>query len=200
MKRIKFIVVLMAVPMLYAQLPIPSWAQWLSDDEKSWQVLTTRAGCDYEEINTGSLDYVKQGMVNSYLRKGMEFTEDDLNRAIERYWKTDTKDYPLQHIQDGYKMIKIIDASVASDESQDWGKEVVWEWQYTLKNVSVSDLMVNIKYFLINEEGGYVTYGTDDVYAPIESGSTKTFRATSHFPVEALQEVESRIWKISYDY
>ena len=199
MTRIKIVCFLALVSALGAQLPIPSWAQWLSDDEKSWQVFTTIAGCEYEEIDIGSLDYVKQGLIESYLRGGVEFTEEDLDGAQERYWKTATKDYPLQHIQDGYKMIKIIDASAASDEARDWGKVVVWEWYFTVKNTSPSKLRVSVEYNL-TEENIIFTKATDGMYFYLESGETGTYYSTDYFPIDYLEEIENRTWSISYDY
>ena len=188
-------VLLVLVSGLNAQLPIPSWVQWLSDDEKSLKTFTTIAGCEYEEIDIRNLNYVKEDLVRSFLKQGIEFTENDLSNALEYYWINSTKHYPLKHIQDGYKMIKIIDASAASDDYAKWGKVVVWEWQYTLKNVSENDLTFYIDYTLTDEN--FTPKASDGKLFYLESGGTGTYSSTSYLPIDRLADVESRKWKIS---
>ena len=197
MNRIIILSLLALFSALSAQLPIPSWAQWLSDDEKSWQIFTTKGGCDYKELNPPFLPTFRKQVVDKYLKEGWEITEEKIDSAIERWWVEETKDYPLQHIQDGYRMLRIVDASEFSEFHS--GKVVVWEYSFTLKNVSSRKLKVSVKYKLTAEDGWSV-YTTDDMWFYIEGGETGTYNSTAYFPIDDLEEIESRSWEISYDY
>jgi hypothetical protein len=197
MNRIKIVCLLALVSTLSAQLPIPSWAQWLSDDEKSWQVFTTKGGCAYEELKMPSLYRFRKNVVDTYIKEGWEITEENINDSIENYWVENTKHYPLQHIEDGYRMLRIVDASDVSEYHD--GKVVVWEYYYKLKNVSSRKLTVSIKYNLTEEDQwGIIT--SDGMWFDMESGQTATFSDTDFFPIKHLERIESRSWEISYDY
>jgi hypothetical protein len=200
MKRIwmKYIILvsLTLVTGLYAQLPIPSWAQWLSDDEKSWKVFTTKGGCRYEELNMSTLSTFKNQVVDRYIEKGWDITEENIEMQIEAYWERQTKDYPLQHIEDGYRMLRIVDASGVSELHS--GKVVVWEYYFKLKNVSSRKLTVAVNYKLTAEDGWSVS--SDDMWFYIESGETGRYSSTAFFPIDDLEEIETRTWSISYDY
>jgi hypothetical protein len=197
MNRIIIVCLLALVSALNAQLPIPSWAQWLSDDEKSWQIFNTHTGCDYEELNMPQMHTLKKEVVDKYIKEGWEITEENIEASIEKWWVKETKDYPLQHIQDGYRMLRIVDASDISELHN--GKVVVWEYHFKLKNVSSRKLTVSVKYKLIGEEQ-WDTITSDGMRFDLESGETATYSDTDFFPIEDLEEIESRTWKISYDY
>jgi hypothetical protein len=199
MNKNSIIVLLVLVSGLYAQLPIPAWAQWLSDDEKSLKVFTTKAGCQYEEINIPSRSIIKGLVIENFIKNGMELTEQGVNEYLEKYWTSVTEDYPLKHIQDGYKMVRIVDVSEVSDIYKYWGKVVVWEWQYTVKNTSASKLSVSIEYHL-TDENIITTRASDSMNFILESGETGTYTSTNFFPIKYLEEIENRTWSISYDY
>ena len=197
MIRIQIICLLTLASVLSAQLPIPSWAQWLSDDEKSWQVFTTRGGCQYEELNTPHLYTFRKNTVDNFIKGGWDITDDNIESSIERWWVEKTKDYPLQHIEDGYRMLRIVDASDVSESHK--GKVVVWEYYFKLKNTSSRKLTVSIKYNLTEEDQwGIIT--SDGMWFDMESGQTATFSDTDFFPIKHLERIESRSWEISYDY
>ncbi len=187
----------MAVPILYAQLPIPSWAQWLSDADKSWHLFTTKGGCQYKELNMPFLPDFRKEVVDKYIKEGWDITADNIESSIEQYWEKQTKDYPLQHIEDGYRMLRIVDASDVSEYHS--GKVVVWEYFFKLKNVSPRKLTVDVKYKL-TEEDGWTVYDSDDMWFYIESGATGRYSSTAFFPIDDLEEIENRTWSISYDY
>ena len=197
MKRIRILVLLVVAPMLYAQIPIPSWAQWLSDDEKSWQVFTTNGGCQYEELNMPFLRTARKELVDAFIKEGLDITEENIATSIENYWEKQTKNYPLQHIEDGYRMLRIVDASDVSEHHD--GKVVVWEYYFKLKNISSRKLTVSVKYKL-TKENQWSTVTSDGMWFDVESGQTATFSDTDFFQIEYLERIESRSWVISYDY
>ena len=197
MTKTKLVVLFALISGLSGQLPIPSWAQWLSDDEKSWQVFTINSGCDYEELNTPYLPTFKKQVVDKYIKEGWEITEENIDASIEKWWAEETKDYPLQHIEDGYRMLRIVDASDVSEYHDE--KVVVWEYYLKLRNVSLQKLKVDIQYRLTGEDGlGFKAI--DEMWFYIESGETGTYSSTAYFPIKRLEEIESRSWSISYDY
>ncbi|MBC8553307.1 MAG: hypothetical protein H8D23_27115 [Candidatus Brocadiales bacterium] len=197
MNTIKIICLLALVNSLSAQLPIPSWAQWLSDDEKSWQNFTSIAGCEYEELNMSSHYTVKEWIVEHYIKEGWEITEENIEASLEKYWKSKTEEYPLNHIKDGYRMVRIVDAGKVSASIS--GKVVVWEWYFTVENTSSSKLRVSVEYHL-TKENIIFTRATDGMYFYLDSGETGTYSSTDYFPIDDLEEIENRTWTISYDY
>ena len=196
----KLIIFFILINAVSAQFTIPSWAQWLSDDQKEMTRFTSNVGCKYAELDIPSLYRVKQEIVNEFLKEGFEFQEEDIQAALEMFWDESTANYPIRHIEDGYRMIKIIDASEASDVYKEWGKVVQWEWQFKLENISSQDLKVRLKYQLADKDGIRIAFAEDGGWSVIGKGETTTLSKKNFFPIEYLDEVKGRTWSISLDY
>lgn len=116
------------------------------------------------------------------------------NRTVD----TNDPNYPLEIIEDGYKMIrafreegeKIKDVEIHTNDKVEWG------WRYTVKNKSNKSLKVGVTYILKDIDYFNITSDYESVY--INPGEIITIRSTSYMDFQNVTRVFYSGWTVEY--
>ncbi|MBL7068015.1 MAG: hypothetical protein ISS29_09230 [Candidatus Marinimicrobia bacterium] len=116
------------------------------------------------------------------------------NRTVD----TDDPNYPLEIIEDGYKIIRAYhkDASKIGYVEFPAKDEVEWGWKSTVRNKSNKRLKVTVTYILKDKDRFTITSDKDYEYA--DPGDTVTIRSTSSMNFQNVKRVYSSSGSISY--
>lgn len=137
----------------------------------------------------------------------LNFCENNYHRLSkkEMEWKiynrnvdTDDPSYPLEIIEDGYKMIRAYHKDERKIRYVEFPAkdEVEWGWKYTIRNKSNKRLKVTVTYILKDKDMFTIT--SDKEYEYADPGDTVTIRSTSSIDFQNIKRVYGSGWKISY--
>jgi hypothetical protein len=125
------------------------------------------------------------------------------NKYLE--WKTfnrnvdsDDPNYPLEVLEDGYKMIRAYRVEARKIKNIDFParNEVEWGWKYTVKNKSSKKLRVTVTYILKDKDLFEITSDSESEY--VDPNETITIRSTSNMNYDNINRISYSGWKISY--
>lgn len=148
-----------------------------------------------------------------YYQAGINFSfksvrNPKLTRA-QKQWKiyhrnvdTDNPEYPLEVIEDGFKMIR----AYKQEGRKYKGSEipavnlVEWGWKFTVKNKSKKDLYVDVTYKLKDKDGfevtsSFVGYATGTW---VKAGDIEILKGTSTMNYNGAKRIVGSSWNISY--
>jgi len=107
-------------------------------------------------------------------------------KAPEVNIETDTPNYPLEFISDGYKFTRITEV-----------KSVYWAWQFTVLNKSDKKCKITVTFMLKDEDD--ITINSSFGYGEAAAGSTITIKGEGNIPISDLRRVSDRTWNIVYE-
>jgi len=117
------------------------------------------------------------------------------NRNVD----TDDPNYPLEVIEDGYKMIRAYrtKAMTIKGTKIPATNEVEWGWKFTVKNKSKKDFNVTVEYILKDKD--LFKVASDTKYSQyVKTGKIVTIQSTSTMSYERAKRVVGNGWEISY--
>lgn len=127
-------------------------------------------------------------------RKHMEW------KMFNRNLKIDDPNYPVELIEDGYKMIKAYRVKARAIKGIEFPDtdEVEWGWKATMRNKINRRLKVTIRYILKDKDEFEITFDTHTEY--IEPNETITIRSTSTMDYNNLERVASSGGTFEFSY
>jgi len=133
--------------------------------------------------------------------------QDNLQLTAEQEeWKTynrnvdsDDPDYPLEIIEDGFKIIRIYKTPAIKKNGIEIPeiKHVEWGWKYVVKNKHpFTRKKVSVTYILKDADGFEIT--SDDGYVYINPGETETIQKTATLNYDNLERVSYSGWTVTH--
>jgi len=122
----------------------------------------------------------------------LEVLEDiDFSKPVS---EIDDLEYPLEVIEDGYKLIVLYKTKKPIEYSVEWG------WKLLLRNLSRRDIDFWLEYKLIDKDDFVLTRYSHRFSKTIKAGETSKLQETSRMGYEEAKRVKGRVWKISGHY
>jgi hypothetical protein len=120
-------------------------------------------------------------------------------KTSKRNVDTDDPNYPLEVMEDGYKMIRAFsdEAKKVQGPGNYTGNKVEWGWKISFRNKSQITLLVNVFYRLKDKDGFDVV--TDKCSEYVKAGKTATIQNTSYMDYDNAERVKSSIWSLTYE-
>jgi len=116
---------------------------------------------------------------------------------------TDDPNYPLEVIEDGYKMIRLYQTLPRKTNTTEIPAEwmIEWGWLIKVKNKSPRDVRVTVSYILEDKDQFELDNRTNENHPKyIKAGDTETIRETSNMGYHNAQRVAQSRWRITYEY
>jgi len=120
-------------------------------------------------------------------------------KTFKRHVDTDDPNYPVDVMEDGYKMIRAFsdEAKKVQGPGNYAENKVEWGWKISFRNKSQVTLLVNVIYRLKDKDGFDVV--TDKSSEYVHAGKTATIQNTSYMDYDNAERVKSSIWSLTYE-
>lgn len=120
-------------------------------------------------------------------------------KTFKRNVDTDDPNYPVEVMEDGYKMIRAFsdEAKKVQGPGNYAGNKVEWGWKISFRNKSQVTVLVNVVYKLKDKDGFDVVIDKCSDY--VKEGKTATIQNTSYIDYENAERVKSSIWSLTYE-